>query len=49
MEYKFIRCVECTKGNYQYEDPLTEGVKCEECPKELYCAGGNITWPRAGY
>ena len=36
------------KGNYQYEDP-GEAAKCVECPKELICAGRNITWPRAGY
>ena len=46
--YIYIRCVECISGFYQYKSP-ERGVKCLECPKELYCSGVNITWPRAGY
>ena len=46
--YIYIRCVVCTSGFYQYKYPEI-GVKCSECLKELYCAGGNITWPRVGY
>ena len=50
-QYIYIySCYKCTARTYSYEDPHSEEeLKCNECPNNLVCMGGNVSWPLSGY